>query len=430
MAKVIIISVVRNMRKILFALAIFCTLPLCAQTVYTPYNVPNPKSAVSDGWISDPASYLTTEQAQEISDACQVLKKEVEVEVAVVMLPQRDRENYDRFEFCQTLFNFWGIGGSEKNTGVLVFFCDGPSGRRDIRIHTGGGMEGLLPDARCDEIIDNAIDYLAAGQYGEGVLVIVRQLYHTLTTNEAKDELLLGWVPQHATDSNGILWWIFIGFVVLWLLCYNIYKKAPLTTPVSLEQKQKILDELQKKQTPAGLIGWILPPVWILYLYSRIMRKRVSQISALCDQCGGKMKKLSPDEVNTILTPKQLTELTLKSKTYDIYRCEKCGHESVLSGKGEKWTKFSTCAECGAMASQLVSTVTLAAATYSSAGKREKTYRCQCCGKEKIITETIPRLTHSSSYSGSSRSYGSSHSGSGGSWGGGHSYGGGAGRSF
>lgn len=218
------------MRKLLKILLLFivclCSLVQLSAAGYVPATVPNPKGPTQNGWISDPAGYLSAAQAAQITTACTNLKNHVDVEVAVVMLPDYDRQRYDRLTFCQELFNLWGIGGRERNTGVLVFFADGPIGRRDIRIHTGGGMEGLLTDYSCSEMIDDAYEYLSAGEYGNGVLKIMEGLCRRLLTSEAQAELTLGWAPKHFDEEGFVALMVFLTFlfVAVWLLCYAYYR--------------------------------------------------------------------------------------------------------------------------------------------------------------------------------------------------------------
>ena len=404
---------------------------------YVPQTVPNPKDATHNGWISDPAKYLTQEQAEEIDEICWRLKKGVEVEVAVVMLPGYDRDSYDRFNFCQELFNLWGIGGSEKNTGVLVFFADGPTGSRDIRIHTGGGMEGLLTDYACSSFIDDAFDALSDGRFGEGVVIIMRDMEQRLMTTEAQSELLLGWKPQHAEgEGNGWMGWIAIGFIVALWISIKMYKKAPVKREMTAEEWGKARKELTAKQPNMGWLGFLLWPVWLLYLFIRLDKKSLDKHPIKCPECGKKLYLVPEADAGQYLNERQLLERKLQSRRFDVFKGADCNHIQVVSSAAKFSHRYDTCPECGAMARHLVSGKTLKAATYSAAGEKENTYVCDCCGKTLVKIVAIPMLvraaasSYSSGSSSSRSSYHSSSHSSGGSWGGGHSYGGGSGRSF
>lgn len=57
-------------------------------------------------------------------------------------------------DYSTELFNTWGIGHRNKNDGVLIIF--GLS-IREVRIATGTGIETLLTDEECKQIIDKQI---------------------------------------------------------------------------------------------------------------------------------------------------------------------------------------------------------------------------------------------------------------------------------
>ena len=72
-------------------------------------------------------------------------------------------------DYCQTVFRAWKPGQKDKNNGAIlfVFLKD-----RKMRIQTGLGLEGALPDITCKRIIaDEITPYFKKGQYGEGLKV-------------------------------------------------------------------------------------------------------------------------------------------------------------------------------------------------------------------------------------------------------------------
>jgi len=66
------------------------------------------------------------------------------------------------------LYQAWGIGKQGEDRGVLIFLA---LKERKIRIETGYGVEGILPDGRVGEILDrHVVPFLRAGDYGKGLL--------------------------------------------------------------------------------------------------------------------------------------------------------------------------------------------------------------------------------------------------------------------
>lgn len=57
-------------------------------------------------------------------------------------------------DYSQRVFESWKPGGKARDNGVILFVF---ARDRKLRIHTGYGMEGVLPDARCKQIIEEVI---------------------------------------------------------------------------------------------------------------------------------------------------------------------------------------------------------------------------------------------------------------------------------
>ena len=53
--------------------------------------------------------------------------------------------------YANGLYKAWGIGKKGEDKGVLIFFT---LKERKIRIETGYGVEGILPDGLVGEILD------------------------------------------------------------------------------------------------------------------------------------------------------------------------------------------------------------------------------------------------------------------------------------
>ena len=403
------------------------------EKLYTPSTVPNPKNATQNGWISDPAGYLIQNHYDAITQICDQLKEYVEVELAVVMLPDFDEYRYDAFDFCQELFNSWGIGGSKKNTGILFFFCEGT---RDIRIHTGGGMEGLLPDSKCGDIIDQNIELFSNGDYSRGTVAICADIYSLLVTDEARAELLLGYKAKtNENSASRLLYWISC-IVLLVLVSFYIYKKVPQDdTSVAIKDRYKTVEALSGKQNASGCLTLIFPiPMLFFFLFFMNKRKSIAHAQAACPECGKLMDEVDPQKVPDYLSHAQAIEQNIQSVQYNVWHCQSCGHTEIASSPGRKAAEFKKCERCGAKAGKRIKTHAIRFATYTDAGLGENTFNCLCCNNTYVEQFIIPKLVRAPRSSSSSSSYSSSSSSSsrssGGSWGGGRSYGGGAGRKF
>jgi len=98
------------------------------------------------GWLSRPA-YQTLDsrlEAYERETSSQLL-------VAIFKAVPQDAEMVD---FSQRVFEAWKPGQAGKDNGAILFVF---AADRKLRIHTGYGLEGVLPDARCKQIIEDVI---------------------------------------------------------------------------------------------------------------------------------------------------------------------------------------------------------------------------------------------------------------------------------
>ena len=117
-------------------------------TVFTPTTLPNPKVQDQRNYVCNPDEIVATNEVIFLNRLARQLEDSTQVELCVVAV--NSIGEMDAFDFCYEVFQRWGIGKEGKNTGVLLFLA---VESRDIRIMTGGGIEGILTDAICNEII-------------------------------------------------------------------------------------------------------------------------------------------------------------------------------------------------------------------------------------------------------------------------------------
>lgn len=187
-------------KKLLIGITLFlCTLAAQAQefTEYTVQTVPNPRTIDSNANIANPDGVLEPNVVNALQTIADSLYATTGVELVTVVVNSIGYA--DAFDFAYNLFNLWGIGDAEKNTGVLVFMS---MEYHDIWIITGGGLEGLLPDATCSDIVyGTMIPVFRKGNYGAGLIQGELEIYDKLTTDAALAELLMGYQPEPVSES-------------------------------------------------------------------------------------------------------------------------------------------------------------------------------------------------------------------------------------
>lgn len=172
-------------RKLFISVALLVAVSIQAAE-YKPSTVPDPKQQGQEFYVANPDQILPDSIVRWLNDCSQSLYNRTKVEMAVVALGSIG--DYDAFDFCLELFQRWGIGGKDRNTGVLILFV---YDSHDIRIMTGTGIEGVLTDARCSQIVhDDMIPAFKAGAYGDGLCLGAMRIYEICTEGEVPEELL------------------------------------------------------------------------------------------------------------------------------------------------------------------------------------------------------------------------------------------------
>ncbi len=160
-------------------------------------TVPNPRNTNAKAYVANPDNILTEEDIAKLDKISSTLYQYTGVELVTVVLD--DIGDATAFDFSYDLFNLWGIGDKDKNTGVMLFLA---VKSREVEIRTGGGMEGLLTDYDCGEILDQyVIHFFREGNWGDGLVSGATAIYQELMTDEARAELLLGYKPAEVSES-------------------------------------------------------------------------------------------------------------------------------------------------------------------------------------------------------------------------------------
>ncbi len=416
----------KKLSKLALLLSLICMPVFCQAVAYTIETVPSPKVNGQDFYVSNPDTVLTLETDALLNSKLKELQLNTDVEMAVVAIDAYDEYQYPTGrDFALKLFNYWGIGDKDKNTGLLLFLA---RSSREVEIITGSGIEGIMTDLACGNILDDALPYLKEDDFDGGIIRITTSIYDKLMETDNRMELISGKRPANPEDAGVFGSYLLFGFILMVVFAYLGYKKL---NGKPGQSKKEILDQSKNTQTLLGCLMFIFPiPLLFFYLYYRYARKNVKMTPPNCKKCGHTMQRAPQEVEKNHLTKNQLVEKDLESCDYSLWICPDCGEQEFLQHKGPKYNQFDCCPSCGAKAAKLTDNKIITSATYSHQGEKLNTYTCQCCGHKMSKTIILPKKEHSySSSSSSSRGYSSSSSSSG-SWGGGLSSGGGAGRHF
>lgn len=117
-------------------------------------------------YVTDEAGVIAPGILAQLNQRLAAFEKQTSNQIVAVVYPKLP-DGASLEEYTQRLYQAWKIGTKKNSNGVLmlVFVQD-----RKVRIQTGYGLEGALPDALCSRIIrETMVPALRAGNYGGGL---------------------------------------------------------------------------------------------------------------------------------------------------------------------------------------------------------------------------------------------------------------------
>lgn len=156
-------------------------------------------------FVSNGDGVLDADAVAVLDSICYSLKERGIAEVAIVAV--RDIYPRDMLGFSQELFEGWGVGDDRLDNGLGILLVED---MREIRFHTGYGIEGVLTDAHCYEIQQQyMVPYFRQGDYSAGMVAGVRAVDALLTS---------GQLPRAEADDDGAVMWLALCIVVIFVL--------------------------------------------------------------------------------------------------------------------------------------------------------------------------------------------------------------------
>ena len=140
------------MKQVILILLSLLSIVCVNASTYTIDNIPNVHLKDKYQFVSDPDGYLSNDAKNLINQYMRALMDSTSAEATIVLVESVGNTDIDLF--AQQLFDKWKIGKSDKDNGLLLIFV---MNQRRARIHTGYGLEGIIPDITAKNIINNDI---------------------------------------------------------------------------------------------------------------------------------------------------------------------------------------------------------------------------------------------------------------------------------
>jgi uncharacterized protein len=126
--------------------------------------------------VYDFANVIADADRRTLADEIAAVEQATSAQVAVVTVTSLERHTVE--EYANHLFNAWGLGDRDRHNGVLLLVA--PTERR-TRIEVGWGLEPLLPDELCGDILaERVIPRFKTGDYSAGIVDGTREILRLL----------------------------------------------------------------------------------------------------------------------------------------------------------------------------------------------------------------------------------------------------------
>jgi uncharacterized protein len=123
--------------------------------------------------FNDFAGVVKRETAAQLNSELAQFERDTSTQLVVAIYPRMQSESSVE-DYTVRVAQKWGVGQRDRRNGAVLFVFQQS---RDIRIVTGYGLEGALPDAVCKQIIENEIiPRFRAGDFDAGVAAGARAM--------------------------------------------------------------------------------------------------------------------------------------------------------------------------------------------------------------------------------------------------------------
>ena len=206
------------MRNILTLLLVLTAFSAFAQKLP---EKPNPPRIVNDF-----AGVLTPEQRQALERELVQFNNSTSTQISVVTVKSLDGTSIDDFAF--KLGEKWGIGQKGKDNGILILIK--PKFGNDkghAFIATGYGLEGVVPDAVANRIVDNEmIPHFKQNDYYGGIQAAVGTLMKLTKGEFTADAYMKRSEPQGSLLGALLPFLLFLIFFALFSRARNTKRSS------------------------------------------------------------------------------------------------------------------------------------------------------------------------------------------------------------
>lgn len=151
------------------AIAAGWLLSLCLLAAAAAATIPPRPSGPGARPIVDAAGVLSAEQFARLDATLGDLYRKTGVTAGVLTVTSIAPDTIE--DYAVRAFADWRLGREGKDDGLLLVVAVED---RRVRLETGYGIEGTLPDGRVGELLDRyALPHFREGRYGDGIVAVM-----------------------------------------------------------------------------------------------------------------------------------------------------------------------------------------------------------------------------------------------------------------
>jgi uncharacterized protein len=193
------------------------TVLLAGSTFYKAFSQELPDKPDPPRLVNDFAGILNRDEINSLEEKLVAFNDSTSTQISIVTVPTLG--GYDKSDYAQRLGEKWGIGKKQRNNGVLILVKPKqPGSNGQVFIAQGYGLEGVLPDLTCSQIVDNDIlPSFRAGDYYGGLSKAVSSIM-AITHGEFTAEEYGGRVNKNAGHKVPFALVLFIVFIIIMVI--------------------------------------------------------------------------------------------------------------------------------------------------------------------------------------------------------------------
>ncbi|MBD9436783.1 TPM domain-containing protein [Pseudoxanthomonas sp. PXM03] len=175
-----------------------------------------------DSPVVDTTGTLDADQKQQLEAQALALQQRKGSQLQVLMVPSTQPETIE--QYAVRVFEQWKLGRKGVDDGVLLLVAKDD---RRVRIETGYGLEGAIPDAIANRVIQ---EYLAprfrAGDYAGGIADATATLVKLIDGEALPEPVSTHRVSGEGGKGGGVLFAAFAAFIVATIV-RGMFSRAP-----------------------------------------------------------------------------------------------------------------------------------------------------------------------------------------------------------